>query len=130
MKKIEAKLSKYKDHALVLFRLVFGLLFMVHGAQKLFGLFGGNAVPLASLLGVAGVVEFFGGILIAIGLLTRLVSALSAVQMLVAYVMVHAPKGWNPVANKGELALLYFAAFVLLAVWGGGRASLDAALKK
>ena len=107
-------------------RILFGLLFMQHGAQKLFGVLGGNQVEtLFGLFGLAGVMEFFGGLLVVVGLWTAPVSALLALQMLVAYFMAHAGQGLMPIENKGELALLYMAAFAFLAVSGSGPASLD-----
>ncbi len=107
-------------------RMLIGLLFMQHGAQKLFGMFGGNQVEsLFGLMGLAGVMEFFGGLLVVAGLWTAPVAALLALQMLVAYFMAHAGNGLIPVENHGELALLYMAAFAFLAVSGSGPASLD-----
>ncbi len=107
-------------------RMLIGLLFMQHGAQKLFGMFGGNQVEsLFGLMGLAGVMEFFGGLLVVAGLWTAPVAALLALQMLVAYFMAHAGQGLIPVENNGELALLYMAAFAFLAVSGSGPASLD-----
>ena len=107
-------------------RILIGLLFMQHGAQKLFGMFGGNQVEsLFGLMGLAGVMEFFGGLLVVAGLWTAPVAALLAIQMLVAYFMAHAGHGLIPVENNGELALLYMAAFAFLAVSGSGPASLD-----
>ena len=100
-------------------------MFFQHGAQKLFGWFGGQSAGLFTLMGLAGIVETFGGILIAIGLLTRWAAAVSAIQMLAAYFMMHFPKAWTPIANKGELALLYFAAFLVLMKEGAGKWGID-----
>jgi len=107
-----------------------GVLFMQHGAQKLFGLFGGAGgtgapVELLSQFGLAGVLEFFGGALIVAGLFTRPVAALLALQMVVAYVIAHVPQGVVPVQNGGELALLYALLFLLLVGTGSGAWSLD-----
>jgi putative oxidoreductase len=102
---------------------------MEHGLQKLFGLFGGiqgRTVPLLSQLGVAGALEFGGGALLIVGLLTRPVAALLIVEMLVAFFTVHAPQGGWPIQNQGELALLYAAIFCFLAGNGAGPFSLDA----
>jgi putative oxidoreductase len=93
--------------------------------QKIFGLLGGKQVPIASLLGAAGILEFVGVLLIA-GLLTRPVAAVLIVEMLVAYVKAHLPRGWVPIQNGGELALLFALAFVFLAAHGAGAFSLDA----
>jgi len=107
-----------------------GLLFMQHGAQKLFGLLGGvdgagATVPLMSQFGLAGVLEFFGGALVVLGLLTRPVAAVLALLMVAAYVTAHAPQGGLPIQNHGELALLFGLVFAFLAAAGAGRWSLD-----
>ena len=109
------------------FRIGVAALFLMHGLQKLFGLFGGKPVALASLLGVAGVLELVGGILLMLGLWTRPVAAVLALEMLSAFVMVHAPRGAVPMQNGGELPLLYALAFVFLAGNGAGRVSVDTA---
>ncbi|MBI4151965.1 DoxX family protein, partial [Candidatus Woesearchaeota archaeon] len=119
--------ENYKNVLYFVFRLLVGGMFFIHGAQKLFGWFGGSKVPdMVSLMGVAGLVEFFGGLLVVLGLFTRLAALVSAVQMFVAYFMVHFSMGsWNPVANKGELALLYGAAFLVLFVYGNQKWNLE-----
>lgn len=104
-----------------------GLLFMQHGAQKLFGVLGGQGpVELFSLMGVAGVVEFFGGLLMVLGLFVMPVGAIMAVQMVFAYFMAHVPQGGFPIQNGGELALLFALVFAYLAARGAGPVSLDA----
>jgi putative oxidoreductase len=105
-----------------------GLLFMEHGLQKMFGLLGGTVAPLGSQLGVAGVLELVGGILIVAGLLTRPVAAVLVAEMLVAYVQAHAPRGVWPIRNAGELALLYAVVFAYFAANGPGPFSLDAVI--
>ena len=107
------------------FRIGVAALFLMHGLQKLFGLFGDKPVALASLLGVAGVLELVGGILPLLGLWTRPVAAVLALEMLSAFVMVHAPRGAVPLQNGGELPLLYALAFVFLAGNGAGGPSVD-----
>lgn len=102
-----------------------GLLFMQHGAQKLFGLFGGNQVELISQMGLAGVLEFFGGLLIALGLFTRPVAIILVIEMLWAYFQAHLPRGAMPIQNGGELALLFALVFAYIAAHGPGPASLD-----
>ena len=112
-------------------RIVFGLMFMQHGAQKLFAMFGREeAVALFSQMGLAGVLEFFGGGLIVLGLLTRPVAFVLAGQMAWAYFQAHLPQGWVPIMNRGELAVLYCWAFLFLAAHGGGSFSLDGLLAK
>ena len=118
-------LKKHQPHLWVVCRVLVGLLFWSHGAQKLLGLFGGTAAPAFTTMWVAGVIEFFGGLLIAVGLLTQVAAALSALLMLVAYFMAHASKGLLPIVNKGELALLYFAIFLAIAAYGAGPFALD-----
>lgn len=118
------------DVALNLLRAVTGFLFLAHGAQKLFGALGGEAVPRMSLMGAAGVLEFFGGLLILFGLFTRPVAFVLSGQMAVAYWMVHAPRGGLPIANGGELAVLYCFVFLFLAAHGGGDYSIDGWLRR
>ena len=123
--------EKFTGYFYFLFRILVGFFFFQHGAQKLFGWFTENgSVQLASLMGVAGVIEFFGGILLIVGLFTRLVAVISAIEMLVAYFKAHFPSGWIPIANKGELALLFFAAFLILTIYGAKKWSLEKALLK
>jgi putative oxidoreductase len=112
------------------FRIGVALLFGMHGFQKLFGLFGGRPVPLASLLGVAGLLEVVGGSLLLLGLLTRPVALILAVEMVAAFVMAHAPRGGAPLQNGGEVPLLYALAFVYFAGNGAGGASLDAVVQR
>ncbi|HEX6040905.1 DoxX family protein [Longimicrobium sp.] len=118
-------------HALL--RIGAGLLFMQHGAQKLFGALGGvdgkgMKVELMGQMGLAGVLEFFGGLLIVIGLATRPVAALLCLQMIAAYFIAHMPQGGLPVQNGGELALLYALVWAYFAGNGAGPASVDATL--
>lgn len=118
--------TSWAPRILSILRIIAGLLFMQHGMQKLFGLLGGQPVPVMSLSGIAGVLEFFGGLLVAIGLFTRPVAFILSGQMAVAYFLAHAPGGFWPVMNKGELAVLYCFVFFYLAFAGGGPWSLDA----
>jgi putative oxidoreductase len=108
-----------------------GLLFMQHGLQKLFGMFGGvgpngASVPLVSQFGLAGILETFGGLLIVLGLLTRPVALLVALEMLVAYFQFHFPQGGMPIENRGELPLLFMLVWLFFAGNGAGPFSLDA----
>jgi len=105
-------MNKHSDKLYFAFRVLIGLLFSIHGAQKLFGIFGGTKVELLGLIGAAGVIEFTVGIALVLGVLTRVASVFGGVTMLVAYLMMHAKNGWNPLVNSGELALLYLAAFL------------------
>ena len=124
-------LKKYQSGFYVVFRVFVGLLFFQHGAQKLFGWFGAQGTAnLFSLMGVAGVIEVFGGLAIALGLLTRLAALGGIIDVIGAYFIAHFPQGWIPIMNKGELALLYFAAFLILIVYGAGKLSLERAILK
>lgn len=118
----------WRGQLYALFRILVGLLFLQHGLQKLFGLFGSQAVPLASMFGVAGIIELLAGIMLALGILSRWAALVAGVEMIVAYVMVHAPQGLVPLVNKGELALLYLAAFLAVLAFGSGKWSLDQSL--
>jgi putative oxidoreductase len=120
--------ASWAPRFLSLLRIITGFLFIQHGAQKLFGLLMAgtkSSVDLFSLLGFAGVLEFFGGILILLGLFTRLTAFILSGQMAVAYFMVHAPQGFWPILNHGELAVLYCFIYLYLAIAGGGSWSLD-----
>lgn len=111
------------------FRIVAGFLFWQHGAQKLFGWLGGDRVELASLMGLAGILEFFGGLMIGLGLYTRFVAFVVSGEMAVAYFMAHLPRGLWPIQNGGERAALYCFAFLLMVAVGGGAFSLDRKLR-
>jgi len=127
----QKNIDRASPYLLSVFRILVGLFFLQHGLQKLFGMFGAQkSVELLSLMGIAGIVEFVAGIAIAVGFFTRPAALVSAVQMLVAYFMAHAPSGWAPIANKGELALLFFAAFLVLIAKGAGKWSLEKAVLK
>ena len=122
-------LGRYTEPIYALMRIAFGLLFAQHGAQKLFGVLGSDGVALASLLGAAGVIEFFGGLLIAVGLFTPIVAFIASGEMAVAYFRAHAPQGLWPILNRGELAALYCFAFLFMAARGAGIWSLDSLLQ-
>jgi len=128
---IKKTVNKFSGELYFVFRVLIGLLFMQHGVQKLFGGLGSKgAADIISLMGAAGIIEFFGGLLIVLGLFTRLVVLISAVEMIVAFVMSHAPRGLIPIMNGGELAALYFAAFLVLIAYGNGMWNLEYVLAK
>ena len=112
-------LTRFSDIAYVLLRIAAGLMFAQHGVQKLFGLLGGKAVPLFSLLGAAGVIELVAGVLIALGIWTRWAAFLASGQMAVAYFRNHASQSFWPIENRGELAALYCFLFLFIATRGG-----------
>jgi putative oxidoreductase len=110
-------------------RIIAGFLFMAHGSQKLFGWPAAEPrtpVELLSIMGLAGVLETFGGLLLLLGLFTRPVAFVLAGEMAIAYFMAHAPRGFFPLLNKGEPAVLYCFVFLYLAAAGPGPWSLDA----
>jgi putative oxidoreductase len=118
--------STYASYAFALLRIVAGLLFAMHGSQKLLGFPGdGATVPIGSMMGVAGIVELVGGLLIALGLFTRVAAFLASGQMAVAYFMAHFPKHPLPIINQGELAVLFCFVFLFIAAHGAGIWSLD-----
>jgi len=122
----------WRPRALAVLRIVTAYLFIAHGTAKLFGIphqdmFDG--LKLLSLIGVAGMLELAGGLLLLIGLFTRPVAFLLCGFMAVAYFMAHASQGGllTPMLNGGELAIMFCFVFLLFAVTGGGAVSVDAA---
>ncbi len=130
MKKLVSALTPV---LLSVMRIVVGFLFMAHGTQKLFAMPASaprDPVELMSLAGAAGVLEMSGGLLILVGLYTRPVAFVLSGQMAVAYFLSHAPQGFWPILNRGELAALYSFVFLYLSAAGGGSLGLDAWLRK
>jgi putative oxidoreductase len=129
---LNAFYATWSPRLLSVLRIVSALLFMQHGSQKLFGFPPSPQLsgPLPPLLLTAGVLEFFGGALLLLGLFTRPVAFLLSGEMAVAYFRSHAPRGLWPVLNGGELAVLYCFLFLYLSVAGGGEWSVDALRKK
>jgi len=112
-------------------RILAGIMFACHGAQKVFGVFGGvpPTAP-ALIIWTSGPIELIGGILIALGLFTRSAAFLSSGLMAVAYFMAHAPRGFWPTQNEGELAVLYCWLFLFLSAHGPGTWALDDLLRR
>lgn len=110
-------------------RLVISFTFFCHGAQKLFGILGGHRMPLASIFGVAGVLEFVGAILLFLGLFTRPVAIVLCGEMAYAFFTAHFPHGFFPIKNGGELAVLYCFIFLMFALAGPGVPSIDVNLR-
>jgi putative oxidoreductase len=128
---METYLGKYSPYFYAILRIVAGLMFALHGTQKLFGFPGDKApVELFSLMGVAGVIELVAGLLIAFGLFTSYAAFLASGQMAVAFFKAHAPQGLLPNTNGGELAVLYCFLFLYMASQGSGIWSLDGLRKK
>ena len=117
-------LARFTDIIYTAFRIMFGLLFASHGAQKILGMFGGpkqtDTLPV-----VAGWIELVGGLMIALGLFTGFAAFICSGLMACAYFIGHASGGFWPVVNQGELAVLYCFAFLYMATRGSGPYSLD-----
>ena len=123
-------LQRYEPYLLALLRIMTGLLFLEHGTAKLFGfpVFPeGMPHPLPTLILASAVIELVCGLLVTVGLFTRLAAFIAAGEMAVAYFMVHFPKGFWPIVNMGEGAILYCFIFLFLAAAGAGAWSIDAA---
>lgn len=123
------RLSPWSPQVLSLMRMAAALLFMQHGTMKLldFPPSGeSNDLALLSLVGVAGILELFGGALLFVGLFTRPVAFVLSGLMAFAYFLAHAPRDFFPILNDGELAALYCFVFFYLAFAGGGAWSFDA----
>ncbi len=122
--------EKHTDVLYVVFRVLIGLTFLLHGLAKAPGILSG-ATPFFSLFWFAGVIEIVGGAFLIVGLFVQYTALISALEMLVAYFYIHVSSGGlNPLANKGEAALLFFAAFLVLLAMGSKKWSLDAVLSK
>ena len=107
-------------------RIVVGFVFSLHGAQKLFGVLGQEAVDtLVSLRGLAGIIELFGGALITLGFYTGWAAFIASGEMAFAYFISHNPRGFWPVMNGGERAVIYCFVFLYFAARGSGPLSLD-----
>ncbi|MDX1649963.1 MAG: DoxX family protein [Myxococcota bacterium] len=121
-------LQPYQPQIYAVLRIIAGLMFMQHGLQKVFGLFGGRPDQMpAPMLWTAGLIELVGGAMIGIGLFAPAAAFVAAGMMAVAYFMVHQPQGLLPIVNRGELAALYCWVFLLIAAKGSGVWSVDAA---
>jgi putative oxidoreductase len=129
-------LDSWSPRVLSVLRIVTGFLMLWHGSQKLFGFppspQGGGGGSLPPLMLVAGIIEFFGGVLFLIGLLTRPVAFLLSGTMAVAYWMAHglSGKGFLPLLNGGELAALYTFVFLYFVFAGPGPWSVDSLFGK
>ncbi|RSN14588.1 DoxX family protein [Nonomuraea sp. WAC 01424] len=123
-------MTKLRDAALSLFRIVVGLLFACHGAATLFGVLGGPYGGTTPSVGQwpdwwAGVIELGAGGLVLVGLATRVAALLCSGTMAYAYFTVHLPKGLFPLQNGGETAAMFSWSFLMLALLGSGAWSLD-----
>jgi len=124
---MDSLLGQYTSTIYALLRVAAGFLFFQHGLPKLFGGFGRDApAEFMSQIWLAGMIEVFGGVAIAVGLFTSGAAFIASGQMAVAYFQAHAPRGFWPIVNGGELAALYCFLFLYLAAVGSGKWSLDA----
>jgi putative oxidoreductase len=128
MSKMDTLCLQWSPRLLSVLRIVTAFLFIQHGSMKLLGfppseVFAG--VKLLSLIGFAGVLELFGSFMVLLGLFTRPVAFILSGEMAFAYFMAHAPRGFSPILNHGELAVLYCFVFLYLSVAGGGVWSID-----
>ncbi len=131
MVRVTAKWQVWSPRLQSLLRIVVALLFMQVGAMKLFAFPtgippSGGTVKLISELGLAGILEAFGGLLLLLGLFTRPVAFILAGEMAVAYFQFHFPRGFWPVMNGGQLALLYCFTWLYFSAAGPGPWSIDA----
>ena len=118
--------NRWSSYAYVLMRVVVGLLFLCHGLSKLVHFPvppPGELPPL--LIYTAGPIELVCGTLVALGLFTRWAAFIASGQMAVAYFTAHFPRGFFPIANGGELAVLYCFAFLFISAYGAGSWSID-----
>jgi putative oxidoreductase len=136
--RLDARLASYNSPVLSIFRIVFGLLFTLHGSMKLFGWPLGASIPVGTWPAWwAGLIEFVAGLLITLGLFTRIAAFIASGEMAFAYFYQHwPPLGGGPSAsfwpfdaqlggNGGELAIMFCFAFLLLATAGAGTWSID-----
>ena len=125
-------LRPYRPQLLSVLRITTGLLILEHGSGKYLNFPVGamnNTSPLTPG-GAAGVIELLGGILITLGLFTRPAAFILSGTMAVAYFYAHAPRGFYPILNQGELAVLYCFVFLYLAAAGAGPWSLDRLVRR
>jgi putative oxidoreductase len=128
---MEKFLNNYSAYLYAILRIIAGFTFTLHGSQKLFGFPGGKPpVPIASLMGIGGVIELVCGLLIALGLLTSYAAFIASGEMAAAYFMFHFPKGFLPIVNQGDLSVLYCFLFLYMAAQGSGIWSLDGLREK
>jgi putative oxidoreductase len=123
---MERFLGRYSPYIYALLRIAMGFLFVWHGSQKLFGYPPlEKPMPLNGLMAVGGTIEFVCGILVMIGLFAGFAAFLASGMMAVAYFMAHAPSGFLPIQNRGELAVIYCFVLLYIAARGSGILSVD-----
>lgn len=120
--------SGLSSYALAALRIIAGLLFLLHGTQKLFGFPAATPMgtpPIFSLLWIGAIIEIVGGALIALGFYARIAAFFTAGEMAVAYFMFHAPRGFYPLLNGGELSVLFCFVFLYIAATGPGAFAIN-----
>ena len=117
-------LKRFADPVYCIMRLIVGVMFACHGAQKVFGVLGAKGIAGGGMY-VFGWFELTCGILVALGLLTHIGALLGSGIMAIAYFKAHAPGGFFPIINHGELAVVYCWLFLFMFFYGGGSLSLD-----
>lgn len=128
---MERFLGKYEPYLYAILRIVAGFLLLWHGSQKLLGFPPlKQAMPLNAMMATSGVIELIGGLMILLGLFAGIAAFIASGMLAVAYFMVHAPQGFFPVLNGGELAALYCFLFLYIASRGSGALSIDALLNR
>ena len=123
--------DRFAEPTYALLRVAAGILFACHGAQKIFGVLGAQQVPeVGTQMWLAGMIELIGGSLIALGLAASWAGLIAGAEMVAAYFIAHAPKGGTPLANGGELALLYALIFFYVAAHGAGAWSVEGLMRR
>src|SRR5262245_31172214 len=116
----------YSPHVYSIFRAVAGFMWLFHGLQKIFGMYGGNVGEFGTQRWLAGALELGLGGLLMVGLFTTVAAFVASGEMAVAYFQSHQPQGALPIENGGELAALYCFVFLFIASYGPGPWSVDA----
>lgn len=119
-----------ENYAYAIFRIAVSAMFFLHGAQKIFGILGGvggagQTATLGSLFWFAGLIEIVVGVLVLVGIFTRLAALVAVIEMVVAYFVIHFAKGAIPLLNGGELAVMYLVSFLVIFRYGAGKLSLE-----
>ena len=125
--------ARHEEWAFTALRIIVGVMLACHGFSKLFGVFG-HPVPIASQMGLGGIIELAGGVLVALGLFTRIAAFVVSGEMAVAYFQFHWKldlSHWKflPLVNQGELAVAYCFVFLFICAYGPGPISLDRKLR-
>lgn len=126
---IGKRVIHYEEQFYLIFRIIVGWLFFMHGTAKVFGWWWGMP-PMSGFMMYVGIFEALLGLLILVGFWTRLAAVVGLVIMIGAWFKGHVPKGWNPFINNGELALVFLVVFIIIIVYGSGKYGLEHWMKK